>query len=307
MSEQLNDEKKQKQSPGKILVAARQALNIDLVDLAKQIKVPLHVLEAIEKDRIPKNLPETFVRGYIRSYAKKVNVAEDLVLLEVETKGVVFDESDKEMQSFSRRTKRKALERRLSFVTWIFALVVIAALGFWWIQDNQYSDFAPVAGDDDDHIIVAANEVKAVVPVKPPAISDEESSTIAAATQTVAAEELPKFEETAVPVNNIQRPVELNASQKSMVADNGTVDEEGFVNVEMRFENECWVEVYDVNGDRIAVGNKPSGYVMSLNAQGPLSVSLGKPEGVSVFVNGKEYSLADLPKNRVARFELEAL
>lgn len=306
MSEQLNDEKEQKQSPGKILVAARQALNIDLADLAKQIKVPLHVLEAIEKDRIPKNLPDTFVRGYIRSYAKKVNVAEDLVLPEVETKGVVFDEADKEMQSFSRRTKRKALERRLSFVTWIFAMVVIAALGFWWIQDNQYSDFAPVAGDD-EHTVVAASEIKTVVSVKPPVISDEETSTIAAASTTVAAKELPKFEETAVPLSNIQRPVALNDTQKSMVADTGALDDEGFVNVEMRFESECWVEVYDVNGDRIAVGNKPGGYVMSLNAQGPLSVSLGKAEGVSITVNGKPYSLADLPKNRVARFELEAL
>ncbi|GHB72329.1 transcriptional regulator [Psychrosphaera saromensis] len=306
MSEQSNDEQKQKQSPGQILVAARQALNIDLVDLAKQIKVPLHVLEAIEKDRVPKNLPDTFVRGYIRSYAKKVNVSEDSVLPVVETKGVVFDESAKEMQSFSRRTKRKELERRLSFVTWIFAMIVIAALGFWWIQDNQYSDFAPVAGDD-DHIIVQASEVKAVVPVKLPVISDEETSTIAAATTTVAAEELPKFVETAVPVNNIQRPVPLSASQKSMVADNGTVDAEGYIKVEMRFESECWVEVYDVNGDRIAVGNKPGGYVMSLNAQGPLSVSLGKPEGVSVFVNGKAFTLDHLPKNRVARFELEAL
>ena len=40
-------------------------------------------------------------------------------------------------------------------------------------------------------------------------------------------------------------------------------------------------------------------HAIGMNPQGPLSVSLGKPEGVSVFVNGKEYSLADLPKNRV--------
>jgi hypothetical protein len=46
---------------------------------------------------------------------------------------------------------------------------------------------------------------------------------------------------------------------------------------------------------------------MSLNAQGPLNVLLGNPDGVSIWVNGKPFSIADLPKNRVARFEIEAL
>ena len=91
------------------------------------------------------------------------------------------------------------------------------------------------------------------------------------------------------------------------MADNGEIDEEGFIKVEMKFENECWVEVHDVSGDRIAIGNKPAGYLMSLNAQGPLNVLLGNPDGVSIWVNGKPFSIADLPKNRVARFEIEAL
>ena len=137
MTEQTNQEQKEKQSPGQILVSARQALNIDLADLADQIKVPLHVLEAIEKDRIPKNLPETFVRGYIRSYAKKVNVAEELVLPQVETIGVVYDEPDKDMQSFSRRNKRKAVEKRLSLISWVFGVVLIIALIIWWMHHKK--------------------------------------------------------------------------------------------------------------------------------------------------------------------------
>lgn len=311
MSEQENQEEKQKQSPGQILVSARQALNIDLVDLAKQIKVPLHVLEAIEKDRIPKNLPDTFVRGYIRSYAKKVNVSEDLVLPEVETKGVVFDEADKEMQSFSRRNKRKALERRLSMVSWVFAVVLIVALVAWWLQDNQYNDFAPVAGEA-DHAIVPALEVKVGEPQviqTMPAEAEPQTLTKEQLTQVAEVEETP-VKVVATQIKKpaaVEAPVELTAAEKAMVADNGEVDEEGFIKVEMRFENECWVEVHDVSGDRIAIGNKPAGYLMSLNAQGPLNVLLGNPEGVSIWVNGKSFSVDHLPKNRVARFELEAL
>ncbi|MBU2916644.1 MAG: cytoskeleton protein RodZ [Psychrosphaera sp.] len=303
MTEQTNQEQKEKQSPGQILVSARQALNIDLADLADQIKVPLHVLEAIEKDRIPKNLPETFVRGYIRSYAKKVNVAEELVLPQVETIGVVYDEPDKDMQSFSRRNKRKAVEKRLSLISWVFGVVLIIALIIWWMQDNQYSDFAPVAGSD-DHIVVAAHEVK--TELEATAVVTDQGEDESNLNQTIPPAELAKVaEQNEQPA--IQQPVVLTASQKAAVADNGEIDEEGFIKVEMKFENECWVEVHDVSGDRIAIGNKPAGYLMSLNAQGPLNVLLGNPDGVSIWVNGKPFSIADLPKNRVARFEIEAL
>lgn len=303
MTEQTNQEQKEKQSPGQILVSARQALNIDLADLADQIKVPLHVLEDIEKDRIPKNLPETFVRGYIRSYAKKVNVAEELVLPQVETIGVVYDEPDKDMQSFSRRNKRKAVEKRLSLISWVFGVVLIIALIIWWMQDNQYSDFAPVAGSD-DHIVVAAHEVK--TELEATAVVTDQGEDESNLNQTIPPAELAKVaEQNEQPA--IQQPVVLTASQKAAVADNGEIDEEGFIKVEMKFENECWVEVHDVSGDRIAIGNKPAGYLMSLNAQGPLNVLLGNPDGVSIWVNGKPFSIADLPKNRVARFEIEAL
>jgi len=309
MTEQTHEEeqKENKQSPGQILVAAREALNIDLADLAKQIKVPLYVLEAIDKDRVPKNLPETFVRGYIRSYAKKVNIDESLVLPQVETVGVIVDDTDKEMQSFSRRTKRKALERRLSRVTWVLAIVLIGALIFWWLQDNQYTEFAPVAGND-DHVVVQASEVK---------MEDEMTTDVADETQPLSAVELAQVAEEDVavvekqvestPATQVQEPVALTVSQKSMVADNGEVDEEGYIKVEMRFENDCWVEVHDMRGDRIAIGNKPAGYLMSLNAQAPLTVLLGNPEGVSISVNGKPFNTAHLPKNRVARFDIEAL
>ena len=310
MTEQTHEEeekKANKQSPGQILVAAREALNIDLADLAKQIKVPLYVLEAIDKDRVPKNLPETFVRGYIRSYAKKVNVDEKLVLPQVETVGVIVDDADKEMQSFSRRNKRKALERRLSRVTWVLAIVLTGTLIFWWLQDNQYTEFAPVAGDE-DHAVVEALEVKAEVLPAPVVATDNAQPLSAVELAQVAEEETEaEPEPEATPTTQEQEPVALTVSEKSMVADNGEVDGEGYIKVEMRFENDCWVEVHDMAGDRIAIGNKPAGYLMSLNAQGPLNVLLGNPEGVTILVDDKPFNIAHLPKNRVARFELEAL
>ena len=44
---------------------------------------------------------------------------------------------------------------------------------------------------------------------------------------------------------------------------------------------------------------------MTLNAEGPFNVLLGNPVGVSIWVNGEEFDTSSLPRNRVARFELD--
>jgi cytoskeleton protein RodZ len=277
-------------STGEILKNARQKLGIELAELADQIRVPLAVLEAIEIDRVPKNLPETFVRGYIRAYARKVDVDEALVLPKLETLGV--DPSARDMQSFSRRNKRKALEKRLVLGTWLVVAVIVVASIVWWWQDAQQTDIAPVATTE------MSVEVPASIVAAEPQIESDDASAMPEQTMTVVAQP----QQSATPA-----PVSLTKEQRALIADNGEPDEDGFIKVEMRFDNDCWVEVYDVNDERIAIGTKPAGYVMTLNAQGPLNVVLGNTQGVSIWVNNKRFDTSDLPKNRVARFELEAL
>ncbi len=299
-------------SVGAILKQAREKAGMSLDDLAKEIRVPVNVLEAIEIDKIPKNLPETFIRGYIRSYARKVEVDESIVLPEVETVAAInktTSQSEAGMQSFSRRTRRKASEKRLIYFSWLMVVAVIIAFVVWWLQDSEKSDFAPV---------VDTQPAVAVETPKPqPQLEAAEQQVSSSTIDDNAQSSLPEVEsqtETFLQPETVEQttiagdePVELTEEQKAFVADNGEPDEAGFLKVEMKFDNECWVEVYDVAGERIAVGNKPAGYLMTLNAQGPLDVLLGNPVGVSVWVNGKVFDMSGHPQNRVARFELEAM
>ena len=300
-SAELEQQEEQKPSAGTILKQAREKLGFSLEELSEQIRVPLNVLEAIEIDKVPKNLPETFIRGYIRSYARKVEVDEAIVLPEVETVAAInktTSQSEAGMQSFSRRTRRKASEKRLVYFTWFMVIAVIIAFVVWWLQDTEKSDYAPVVETQPVVVPEAKPETTA-------SIEQAESTT----PQDLVDPEQPQAETVQTEDQSIagDEPVELTEEQKAFVADNGEPDEAGFLKVEMKFDNECWVEVYDVAGDRIAVGNKPAGYLMTLNAQGPLNVLLGNPVGVSVWVNGKVFDMSQLPQNRVARFELEAM
>lgn len=328
MSEQNNEsgsaevepQEELKPSTGAILKEAREKLGLSLEELSEQIRVPLNVLEAIEIDKVPKNLPETFIRGYIRSYARKVEVDETIVLPEVETVAAInktTSQSESGMQSFSRRTRRKASEKRLIYFSWFMVIAVIIAFVVWWLQDSEKSDYAPVVEtqsvvEPQTRVTPKAEEAQAEVVIEEQA-PVEPSVEVAQIAEQLPAQQAPQEVQPQVQQAEQSQtvagdqPVELTEEQKAVVADNGEPDESGFLTVEMKFDNECWVEVYDVAGERIAVGNKPAGYLMRLNAQGPLNVLLGNPAGVSVWVNGKVYDMTQHPNNRVARFELEAM
>lgn len=301
-SAEIEQEEQQTLSSGTILKQAREKLGLSLEELSEQIRVPLNVLEAIEIDKVPKNLPETFIRGYIRSYARKVEVDEAVVLPEVETVAAIdktTSQSESGMQSFSRRTRRKASEKRLVYFSWFMVIAVIIAFVYWWLQDSENSGYAPVVETQP----VAVPEVKSTQTVK-------SETSVSLPVQDEGVEQVAEQVITPAPQDEAiaaDQPVELTEEQKAVVADNGEPDEAGFLKVEMKFDNECWVEVYDVAGERVAVGNKPAGYLMTLNAQGPLNVLLGNPVGVAVWVNGKVFDMSEFPRNRVARFELEAM
>ena len=364
-------------STGQILANARNAMGISVKDLAEQIRVPLNVVKQIEADDLPSNLPETFVRGYIRSYAKKVGVAESDVLKEIDSMAASAPDA-MEMHSFSKRSKRKRIERRLTIISWVIVAVLAIALVAWWVQTKgaemlaeQTSELTSSVDDvnpNDDGIAVqtgqpkiqegmtvdasdeldsdtsskgeqsansqgansdSSGETESTVPqsqltIKAPAtqvnqqpinkseqnqgVQDVNESSVVGSTQTsgASANGAANSETENSVVNAEQAPVVLSKAEQRLLADNGEADPEDFMKVEFEFENDCWVEVYDAFEERIAIGNKPAGYLMSLNAQGPFRVLLGNPAGVKIWVNGSPFDMSDLPKNRVARFEVDA-
>lgn len=358
-------------SSGQILANARQSLGISLEDLSEQIRVPLKVLQQIEADDLPTNLPETFVRGYIRSYAKKVGVDEHAVLKEVETMGASKVDA-MEMHSFSKRSKRKRTERRLTIISWGIVAILAIALVAWWVQTKGSEMFGSTGSANNELPVVTATAEptgteenteelqspkaqldatgeqviaettnadvtnstvsQAADKLTPPQTQPARESQLNAQTVEQLNSESPTTQ-SAVPTQNVptqnvatngsestqmtevdtdgdtpkqQAPIVLSDAEKRLLADNGEVDESDFIKVEFEFENDCWVEVYDAFDERIAIGNKNAGYVMTLNAQGPFRVLLGNPDGVRIWVNGNPFDMSDLPKNRVARFEVDA-
>ncbi|MDE9500286.1 cytoskeleton protein RodZ, partial [Xenorhabdus bovienii] len=79
----------------------------------------------IEEDTIPSNLTSTFLRGYIRSYAKLVQVPESEILSILDKQMPTKNVKVSPMQSFSAGKKRKKRDGWLMKITWFVIIVLL--------------------------------------------------------------------------------------------------------------------------------------------------------------------------------------
>ena len=76
----VNQNVTQEMSPGALLKKAREAKKLSQEQIAKQLRLSLQWIENIENDDYSRAAAIIYVRGYLRSYARLVDVSADLVM-----------------------------------------------------------------------------------------------------------------------------------------------------------------------------------------------------------------------------------
>jgi cytoskeleton protein RodZ len=112
------------------LIAAREAQGLTLDDVAQELRLPAATLEALETGRF-EDLPEPiFVRGYLRAYARLLEMDEEALIAEYD-RLVVTPEPE-----ITPTTKvRRQATARDPFIRGATAVIVVAMvvlLGSWW-------------------------------------------------------------------------------------------------------------------------------------------------------------------------------
>jgi cytoskeleton protein RodZ len=71
------------EAPGKVLAEARQAQNLSVADVARQLKLSVHQVEALEAGAFERLPGSVFVRGFIRNYARFLKLDAESLLRSV--------------------------------------------------------------------------------------------------------------------------------------------------------------------------------------------------------------------------------
>ncbi|MBY8071310.1 DUF4115 domain-containing protein [Vibrio fluvialis] len=289
-----------KVQPGTLLKEKREALGLTQKQVADRLRLRVTIIQNIEENNFDSDLVATFTRGYLRSYAKAVGLAEHLVLDAFE-ESVTPEPQEQTMQSFSKKTKREKHDSRIMTITWIILLVIIGMSSLWWWQNNEQDTLKPDQGTEavsavaDQAAAPATEEVQpefnTIEPTQAEAQSDAQPSEEPSGDEMAMEDPTPAQEEAVV------EPQTTPAAPAAAEATSGEL-------LTMNFSSDCWVQVKDATGKTLSTGIKKAGETLNLRGQKPLQVILGAPEGVSVTFASEPVDLSGYTSGKVARFTL---
>ncbi|MDX7790002.1 DUF4115 domain-containing protein [Aeromonas caviae] len=286
--------------PGQLLRNAREQLGWTREQVASRIHLRLTLIAAIEADTYDKHTSHTFIRGYLRAYAKLVGIPEETILAAYEKLGLTPPDNI-DMQSFSRRSRQQANDSRLKVVTWLVILVLIGLSVAWWWQSTARRS----AGDD----ALAATEMSATVNTPEsnvaPAVEVAEP-VLPAASDAVSTQVVVSGATATLPVvaTDASSAVPTDVSGAVSTAESTTTEPAKAPQLKMSFTADCWLDVKDANGKTLFSGLKKANDELVLEGPEPLRFIIGAPMAVNLEYQGKSFDMSRYNNGRTARFSL---
>ena len=265
--------KAQQFSVGAVLRGARTSLGLNVADVANHLKFAPRQIEALEADDFAR-LPEiTFVRGFVRSYARLLQL--DSAPLLAALPGAVVQPAPPIANTLAEVPFPNIYSARKPNIIWLAAaLAVAAALAlFAWLHSNAPS--TPKAPHVETLALPAALPASTV-----PDAEVMKAPQVAAIT----------VQESAVP---LAKPVAANSPSKQVAA------------IRLTFDEESWVEVKDRDGKILLSQINTPGNEQGINGKPPFSVVIGHANGVQLYYKGQSVDLAPYTRAQVARLTLE--
>jgi cytoskeleton protein RodZ len=294
------------QGPGQILRQARERANLSTQDIADKMKLKKALIEDIEQDNFDINISLTFVRGYLKLYAKYVHVEEAVILNAFEKLSTQKKEPIK-LQSFSRRVANQANDDKLMLVTYLILAAIIALVVIWWFQQSSTEPSASTTSNYPETVIDDVINQEAS-PLEETLTSDSEFLLSSQTNESDYLDEPVVIEELII--DNQPVSSEGISGTADLVVLSGvdivSTETETTAPVELIFEfsGDCWMNLTDATGEDIAYGVKVKGRVMPVTGIPPFVVTLGAPEVVKILYAGERIDMSFLPFGRIAKFDL---
>ncbi|MFT5674210.1 MAG: cytoskeleton protein RodZ [Paraglaciecola sp.] len=313
--------------PGQILKSARLSASLSIKDIALKIHLKSIMIEDLEADKYDNNISLTFIKGYLKLYAKQVNVSEFEVMKAFESINTQKKEPAK-LQSFSRRVAHQANDDKLMLVTYFILAVVFALVVVWWFQQGENDNTGSLPAlpkttqtqatlDDSlnkslDAIVIAdeitpSDSQEDIIPddIDPQQTNQIlESDTLNNTLDNLADIQTQEVSGQEVSTQDIvTQETSLEIPQKALT---DIVQSQLAETVELVFEfsEDCWMNLSDATGEAIAYGVKASGRVMPVSGLPPFVVTLGAPQAVQITYAGEAVDMSVFKPGNTAKFTL---
>jgi len=235
---------------GTTLRTARQRQELSLEQLAATTKIPVGVLQAIERndfEHVPRGI---FARGFIRAYAREVGLDPE------ETVGQFLEETGDVISSMATM---QAAEQ---------------APADEEIDDRQFDPAASASGPGLGYVLIVAALLVAI-------ISFNRSAASGGATATAAPPAPPPPAVGAETMTAALRPAAISTDELQAVATSGAT-----LRFALEAQGPCWVEAV-ADGRKLVYRLMQPGEREIIDAEGEVVLRVGDPAALTYSVNGR--------------------
>lgn len=286
-------------SPGAFLSAARNEIGLSVADVARSLRLSVRQIEAIEADDFDRLPGKTFLRGFVRNYAKLLNIDPEPLLeacqqtaIQPLTQSHAISVPPGEVEISASRSQRTFSGNHSSpWLKYAPVVFVVALLG--WVA------FEFLGGNNTNTVVVKpsgeAGEDSMAVPLNlPPAQNPVQGEQTPPAPQEAPAAPTPSHNEGSAP----SAPVAPQATSQDAAIPQGAAK------VKLTFSGESWIDLKDKSGRTIFKQTGQAGNEQVISGMPPLALTVGKAVNVKVYYNEQLIDLVPHTNGDVARLTL---
>ncbi len=287
-------------TPGELLRQLREKKSLTIGDVARGTRLEVRVIEALENDQFEGFPSSAFVKGYIRSIAKTLEIDPSAILTAYDAENA---HSEPLISDFESRPPQQVTSAS-TLIRWTSALIVfaiIALLVLWQrdflLQQHTESDF----------------DFPEVVDIEPypdrgeplaysyPVIEHGDAAIELPLTMAPATEARAQSDE-AMP--STEQQGEGQRENKDLTASTAATVQEAKSELVISASAEAWVEVKDASGKRLYFGMVQPQKPAMLQGQVPYNLVIGNARSVNVQFRGTPVDLRPHRNRDVARLQV---
>ena len=283
-----------KQGSGSLLAAARKQQNRSVEDIAKELNLGVAQIRSIELDQT-EGLPEpTYVRGYIRAYAKLLGLDSEQVLEHYLNPNWQQGSSLEEMPRGIGGAEDPG--RSSSLAKPIFFLMILALAAYLWSSgafDSLFTASSPTQ-ESEQQVYSEQNPFPIQSEASLDSVSEEgQQESELAEQQTQELENQTSSEQAGEDAQELSIEAEPQVQQIPSLK------------LTMQFSETSWIDVRNSDDERLAYRSFVEGEELEIDSEKTLHVFIGNADAVSVQVDGTNFDLSPYLEGVFARFNLE--
>ena len=301
-------EKEQGAQTLKGLKQLREEAGISVEELREKTKFSRSKLHALEEGDFANVGSETFVIGYIQSYARVVgfdaapHIERYRQSIQAAPAKVEQTEARVAAPGVSGPLVKRSKLPNIKFRYWLFPLAAIWVGLAFIVGGNESSEqiephySAEKALDTDLPSTPLVSDEQEASSARLEAVPNENPSADVAVVSDSTSEDSPTFTSLQL-ATSAESSVEPFVDAKELIS--GSTEEDILV---FSFSDECWIEVTGADQQRLFADIRNKGDNLRLSGVGPFTVMLGNARATKLLVNGEERPITPLPNRRTLKF-----